>query len=339
MNSGNLPAILFMAAVLSASKRLDCQARSRVISCAGSFNTRTEIEAIEGLLEAFHRADVPVPPKRFLYSAFPKAAVQAQKWIEQGIGAIVSTGLDVSVTERRAFPPLLFTKGDPSLLREPIAAVFNSRKPRGAAPDDVWIIAARSLVGFALKQGYTLASSYGNTAYSLTACLAKGFPTIIVCYDVLPFMEDDFCLSEFLSCWEDLFDWGHTLFVSSFPPGTKRAPAVRSGVRDHVVAALASVLLVADVRPGGNMALVIETARRRGTLIGSSSTAGSLWRRSADFVVSWQAGESRSISSPAILPVQDAVGPRQSIGSKGAAITAADSSHSSLHCDPSGATT
>lgn len=318
MNPDNLPAILFIAAALSASRRLDHQARARIISHVGSFDIHAEREAEEGLVNTFRLADAPLPAKRFLSRAVSKAADLAEKWIEQGIGAIVSPGPDNLATQTRGLLQVLFTRGDLSLLQGPIASVLNSRKSRGSASDGDWLPATKSLVGFALEQGFTVASSYGNTAYSLTTCLAKGFPTVIVCDDVLPFMAPESRFAEFLSSWGDLFDCDCTLFLSPFPPGTKPGMPVRFVLRDHVVAALATVLLVADVRPGGNMALVIEAARKRGITIGSSSTAGLQWRRLADFVVPQQIGAVCSIRNSTVLPGHQERGAQQPVESRAA---------------------
>jgi len=164
-------------------------------------------------------------------------------------------------------PPVFFALGSKAMLDLPASAILNSRKPRCITPDDKWLQETKRLVRLAVEEGFVIVSSYGTTPYCTTTRLSKGLPTIIACDDVLPFMGPEKTALEFYSAYHDLFQVERTLFISSFPPGTQPRRSVRSAERDHLVAALASVLLVAEVREGGNMQQVLHIAEKRAVRI------------------------------------------------------------------------
>jgi hypothetical protein len=120
------------------------------------------------------------------------------------------------------------------------------------------------MVRSAVQEEFAVVSSYGTPAYAVVSALAKGSRLIVVCDNVLPFMDSADNRHRFLSQYEDLFDQGNTVFVSGFAPGTVPNRAERWVQRDHHVAALSTMLMVADVRPGGNTASVLSIAEKRG---------------------------------------------------------------------------
>jgi len=160
-------------------------------------------------------------------------------------------------------PQVFFALGNRSVLELPAAAVLNSRKPRRITPDDKWLQETKRLVQLAIAEGFAIVSSYGNTPYCVVSRLSKDSPMIVVCDDVLPSMASEKTALEFLSDYHDLFRKERTLFISSFPPGVRPKSDIRSSERDHLVAALASSLLVAEVREGGNMQQIIDIGVRR----------------------------------------------------------------------------
>lgn len=160
-------------------------------------------------------------------------------------------------------PPVLFAQGDRSLLSLTASAVLNSRKSRQVTPYDYWIGVTKERVRFAMEAGNAIVSSYGNLSYSLVTFLAKDFPLILACDDVLPFMDSERKAVQFRSAYGDLFNPELTMLISSFPPGRSPSRPNRLAERDQVVAALSSVLMIGEVRPEGNMAQILEIASRR----------------------------------------------------------------------------
>jgi hypothetical protein len=159
-------------------------------------------------------------------------------------------------------PEVVFAFGDPSIALSRAAAVLNSRKSRRAGPNDSWITATGGLVRYAEKAELTVVSSFGTLPYCMVSRLALGMPLIVVCDDVLPFMSPSLA-EEFFSRYGDLFRCDSTLFISPFPPSANLQRGVRFVERDLLVAALASVLLVGELKPGGNMEKIVESAGDR----------------------------------------------------------------------------
>jgi len=192
-----------------------------------------------------------------------EAGAAATGWLRRGIFVVAREELTAPGSALHDLPPVFFAKGDRSLLSLTGSAVLNSRKSRRVTPEDSWIMVTKELVRSAMEAGGVIVSSYGNLSYSLVACLAEGFPLIVVCDNVLPFMDSRSGAAQFLSSYGDLFNAEPTLFISSFPPGPLPARANRLAERDNVVAALSSVLMVGEVRPRGNMSAILEIASRR----------------------------------------------------------------------------
>ncbi|MBI4962831.1 MAG: hypothetical protein HY913_06105 [Desulfomonile tiedjei] len=263
MSPEHLPAALFTAAILSRRKELDARVRSLIISRVPNFDIHCNSEALEGLACAFQGAGVPQSPRAFTTSTLRDARATAIKWLNSGVFVVARDGLNPPGSALHQVPPVFFAKGDRTLLDLTACAVLNSRKSRKVSPQDHWVNATKELVRSAMEPGKAVVSSYGSLSYSLVSCFAKGFPVILACDDVLPVMDSPTKAEQFLSAYGDLFHPALTLFISSFPPGRVPPHVSRLGERDQVVAALSSVLLVGEVRPGGNMAAILEIARRR----------------------------------------------------------------------------
>jgi hypothetical protein len=263
LTSDSLLAALFTAALLSRRNDLDVRLRSQIISRVPSFDIHSSSQALDGLANAFQSAGFTYSPWELRASTMREAVATATKWLQSGIFMVARHELTAPGSGLHDLPPVFFAKGDRSLLGLTASAVLNSRKSRTVSPQDHWINITKELVSSAMEHGSAIASSYGNLPYSLVTCLAKGFPVILACDDVLPFMDSEPKAAQFLSAYGDLFRSRQTLFISSFPPGRVPARANRLAERDHVVAALSSVLMVGEVKPGGNMFKILEIASRR----------------------------------------------------------------------------
>ena len=268
----NLPAALFTAALLSRRKELNARLRSQIISAVPPFDICARSAILDGLAYAFQGTAARFSPRGFTASAMSWAAAKAMRWLQRGIFAVPGHELTSPDAAFHGLPPVLFAKGDRSLLRVPAAAILNSRKSRRVTPQDHWVLRTKELVQRAVKGGFAIASGYGNLPYALVAFLAKGFPVVLACDDVLPFMDAQIKLSQFLSTYGDLLLPEQTLLISSFPPGRMPPQSVRFAERDHLVAALSSVLMIGEVRSGGNMASILEVASRRKIEIAGVST-------------------------------------------------------------------
>jgi hypothetical protein len=260
-----LPAALIAAALLSGRKDLNHHVRSLIVSHIPAFDIHSPDEAVEALSRAFRKAGVSSAWARRHIRAdtFRACSKKADQWLRAGIFVLTSEDVKAPAAWMHDLPQVFFAFGNRSVLELPAAAILNSRKPRRITPDDKWLQETKRLVQLAIAEGIAIVSSYGNTAYCVVSRLSKGSPMIVVCDDVLPSMASEKTALEFLSAYDDLFSVERTLFISSFPPGVRPNSNVRSSERDHLVAALASTLLVAEVREGGNMQKVIDIAIRR----------------------------------------------------------------------------
>jgi len=233
-----------------------------VISNVREFDIHDPERRLKGLSEALAASGVAIqslPGARSLR----RAAIRAEEWFNEGIYPLFRcTPAGLHETKQEA-GHVFFVKGDRNILDIPAAAVLNSRKPRRVSPDDKWLIATRQLVEYAIENHMAVVSSFGNLAYSVVSCLSRGSPLIVVCDRILPFMSSEERRTQFEGDYRDLFHSESTLFISSFPPGPLPQRFARCVERDKTVAALASTLLVAEVRPGGNMEAILTTAGKR----------------------------------------------------------------------------
>ncbi len=177
--------------------------------------------------------------------------------------------------------PVIFTRGNFDILNLPAAAILNSRKPRSVSPGDRWLSLTKLMVDSAIKRGFAIATSYGPLPYCVSSLISKGYPTIVACDRVLPFMQYRSQLEQFLETYGDLFHTETTLFVSSFLPGHAPPRASRYSERDHLVGALSSMVMLGEINDHGNMRSVLDVVIKRGipvesaTEIPSSETSSS----------------------------------------------------------------
>ncbi len=261
-------AALFVAAFLASRSGTAHSEWARIVAGVQPFDIHSVGEAADGLTEALRRSGTEVrlsrPPRE---SALTTAARRADEWIRQGV-RLVTKGEIGSLGDRSDdFPPILFFRGDLSFLERPAASILNSRKPKKITPHDAWLRNTVRLARYALGERFPLISSYGTVPYALVTFLSRGFPLIAVCPEVLPFMRPRGSRNRFFQENAGLFLTRSTLFLSPFLPGQPVSRPTRLAERDRLVGVLAEVLLVADVRSGGNMEAVLEQARKKGKRI------------------------------------------------------------------------
>jgi hypothetical protein len=258
---GHLLSALFVTAVLAGRKDLGHQTRSHIISHVREFDIHSPHLALNGILEALDSSSA-----EFQFCPRPEtlrhAVDRAENWFRQGVRLISGSSVFQDIGLLKCPPRILFVRGNPSILDQPSAAILNSRKPRKVVPGDTWLVSTEKLLTFALDNDMAIVSSFGSLPYSLVSYLAQGYSLIVVCDDVLPFMASQQKRERFFRDCKDLFRMDQTVFVSPYPPGTLPSRLFRSSERDRQIAAIACLLLVATVRPGGNVDAIMKTALR-----------------------------------------------------------------------------
>lgn len=264
MTSGSLRAALFVTAVLAGCDKLDYHLRAALVRRVYPFDVDTDAEIVKALEEAAQgcglaASAIPRPSATLLH----QARTLADEWQAEGVRVIAPDEMRDAGAVAGDLPAIFFTRGNSDLLAGPVAAVVNSRQARTVGPEDRWVITTRRLVDYAVSEELTVVSSTGTLPYSLVCRAAKGSRLIVICDDILPFMLPTTRRKEFFEKHGDLFDDAHTLFLSPFSPGKLPSRPARMVIRDHLVAGAASVILVADVRPDGNMHAILKNAAKR----------------------------------------------------------------------------
>ncbi len=254
------------AALLAGRKDLDYKLRARLITQTPAFDIQSLSEAEDAMRTAFGKLGMTsLAAFRIRERSYCQALRKTETWISRGIFA-VKTG---ELVEHRSnhVEGVLFAWGNASLTEIPWAAILNSRKPRMIGPHEEWIEATKTLVAVAVERGFGIVSSYGTIPYALTTHMvcAENHPLLLVWDGVLPMMAGT---PDGTGLPADLRVPVQGLVVSPFPPGSVPSESVRAQQRDHLVGALASLVLVAEIRPRGNMEAVLKAARNRGTTIG-----------------------------------------------------------------------
>jgi hypothetical protein len=156
-------------------------------------------------------------------------------------------------------PVLLFGKG-PLDLDRCYLSVFNSRKSRNIAPDEAWVRSLRKVLDGAHAKGMALLSSVGTAAYELTSALAErtGAPLALV----VPFGIGGLAGARSYPLFGELSSEASVLSCSIGAPGC--AKETRMVCRDGLLAFLAHVHCVLDVRAGGNLYAVLSRQQEAG---------------------------------------------------------------------------
>ena len=265
MISDQVTPICLAAALLSKKQGLDYRARSRILSQIHSFDFSAPQSASEAIRNAALKAGYDLTDWKCPQAPmFQRMSRVAKEWSKLGVRVIATEDLAAPLAWMHDLAPLLFASGNLEILNQPAAAILNSRKPRQVNPDDRWLKLTKLMAYSAIERGLSIASSYGQLTYCITSLLAKGSPTLVVCDGPLPFMQPQQRLQRFLTEYGDLFDTRTTLFLSPFPPGHVPQRVFRYRERDHLIGALASLVLVGEVSDHGNMRSVLDIVIKRG---------------------------------------------------------------------------
>jgi hypothetical protein len=267
----HLWAALFTAALLAPRTDLAHGTRSQIIARVPTLDLHSERGISGGLSAAYEGIHLGSRSFRIPHEKSIKSAIRrADDWLARGVFVVpfaCSAAADAGLENP---PHLLFAWGDGTLLNRPSAAILNSRPPRQVTPDDKWLKQTRFVFLEAFSRYCTMVSSYGTLPYSLVSRMASANGTflLVVCDGPLPYMQARPRLAEFLRRNAGLFPCGRTLMLSPFPPGKLPDRAVRSRVRDELVAGLASAIFAVHIREGGNMEAILKKAEQRGIPIG-----------------------------------------------------------------------
>ena len=141
-------AALFTAALLEKRKDLNNHQRLSIISAAPSFDIHSMKDVSQGLTQAFNDVGREMTPRELPGSGYmKKLAALAEAWRKKGIKIISAAELKKLRLSAGDLSPVIFLKGDTSILQEPAGAVLNSRTGRTVGPDDGWLFVTKLLFG------------------------------------------------------------------------------------------------------------------------------------------------------------------------------------------------
>jgi hypothetical protein len=261
LNQNNQIEGLFATAILSRIRALDYLRRSELIEsvCVKRIPTKSVPEYLCSEIS-------PKYPKHYSKSDFTNnqrliesAMLDAQRWHNRGI--LVNSSTESQMFRTCAeISPVIFTFGALDTLSNLTAMIMNSRKSRSIGSNTPWLKKTVELTRYAIRNQWTMISSYGSISHLMVAWLARFSGLVIVCDSPLPFMIDGIRKDQFLMEFSDILRIEKTLFVSSFTPG--RIPDIRQRwrLRDHLAASLSDILIPCEIRPAGNMSEILRVA-------------------------------------------------------------------------------
>ncbi len=191
--------------------------------------------------------------ERFLRSApssgvFDKAAAHAVNCMNRDIHAFTWDEEAAGCTVIPECPRILFASGDfPA--RPRWAAVFNSRKQKLLSPGSDWLRALRQCLPEISESGFGLASSTGTLTYDLVTAYARRSrtPSLLVLSSGIDNLE------------------AHGSPLSAAPPavactseGRPCPKPVGMLCRDRLLALLADVHVILEIREGGNLSSILQ---------------------------------------------------------------------------------
>ena len=168
--------------------------------------------------------------------------------------------------EKPGFPGVFFAWGAMTDFTLPRVSILNSRKPLHIRPNDRWIRLSRYVFDRVCRNDTVLVSGLGNHPYDYVSYLGRSNqrPMMIVCRDVLPFLEEDASLKTFLDAYGEFFSQEDTLLISPFTPGKQRSVRERQVIRDRCITGLSGLICAVEIRSGGNMEQIIVDALEEG---------------------------------------------------------------------------
>jgi hypothetical protein len=269
--------ILILNAYLEKKQGLDGPAYHRLMGEWIGTGKTLEADLLAWLTEKWS----PSPVHR---RHFNLAVKQAEQWKERGVWVVSRYGetpvqrdrgpLPLNPSEAQTdrkpadeeihgtfpfpCPAILFGTGIPRW-SHPRIAFFNSRKPRLIPPHEEWLQALRCILRRLGSLKPALASSTGTLTYDLVAAHAQreGLPLLLVTSDAA---EDLHAFSDFP------FDGGegHLSPIVTCRTRAVRCPrSARMVCRDRILASLADIRVVLEIRSGGNLMTVLEALQAR----------------------------------------------------------------------------
>ncbi len=149
-------------------------------------------------------------------------------------------------------PQLLFGRGD-VVLGRPLAAVFNSRKPRIISPDEDWLRIMRAFLQRAASD-LGIVSSLGAATYDLvTACASQ--------LDMAMLLTAPFPVEGVKASSIDILSPRSVvspMIVSCLTRAAHCSKATRMICRDRIVAFLSDLHLLLEIRSKGNLEAILE---------------------------------------------------------------------------------
>jgi hypothetical protein len=200
--------------------------------------------------------------RSLLHRHFPKlrlsgrdllaAGEQADQWLNEGNWAASWHVGGDTVSSLSQCPGVVFGRGNIASVPAWVS-VFNSRKPRQFSIQEQWLETLRRILPELANREIGMASSVGTVTYDLVTAYAReaGIPSILVLpvalkshgqeerFPLLAEARSDRC---FLSC--------QFLALSC-------SRSTRMICRDHLLANLADLPVLLEIRPGGNLARVL----------------------------------------------------------------------------------
>lgn len=244
---------LILSAFLLRAKKLGGPHQHRVLAEFLSSGIGAEPDLREWIES---RSDSPVSQR-----VWDSCRKRAASWLAEGIAVTawkpsVIAGSDVP-PNRSSCPAVLFAKGrfDPHL---PRIAVFNSRKPRPASPEAPWLKALRTVLADMASSEVGLATGIGTLTYDMTGAFAVRSGLSLTVAAPISVLTPN---SEFSQLYGNSEDGIASL--SCLLETRACAKRERLLCRDRILAELADLLLVLEIRSRGNLATVLREQQRR----------------------------------------------------------------------------
>lgn len=202
--------------------------------------------------------------KRYVFDRFGRKSQTVRAWERAfkvcedreagGRWVGVWTGAGPPRRDGTACPRVIFGRGclDDA---NPWVAVFNSRKPRIVTGAEEWLVGLRKILPAMESMGYGFASSRGTATYDLVAGYAArtGCRTLLV-ESVFPDESGAMTPSG-----QDSVHGFPTVHLSCTSPGGRCSKAVGHICRDRLLAFVADLHCVLEIRRGGNLHRVLES--------------------------------------------------------------------------------
>lgn len=186
---------------------------------------------------------------------FARARQRAERSLREGIWV---AAWHTQRPPEKNCPQVLFGQGCTEWNR-PWAAVFNSRKSKLVNFRDEWLTALRSWLYSSTLHSFGMATSLGTLTYDLVTAHAQASGTPFLLVSTAPFGGNEKCLEASL-----LRDGAQPLTrLTCQSEALQCSKACRMVCRDRLLAFLADIHWVLEVRDKGNLHHILETQHRQ----------------------------------------------------------------------------